>query len=106
MAIISRLVENTKIFLSNRKTAYCLVFKNPDKKYSGACQLVLEDLKKFCRANASTFDTNDRMAAYLEGRRSVFVRIAQHLNMTPETLYEIYNAMPVQTQPQKDEIND
>lgn len=40
-------------------------------------KLVLTDLASFCRAHDTTFHTDERTHAMLEGRREVFLRIQQ-----------------------------
>lgn len=77
--------QRTVDFLRLRKRAYQLAFPDPVNSE------VLKDLAKFCRANASCFDDNDRRHAVAEGRREVWLRIQQHLNLQPDQLYEIYN---------------
>ncbi len=84
--ITSDAIANVKAFLSTRKMAYHQVFN----KESVFTPVVLADLAKFCRANTSTFHENDRMHAVLEGRREVFLRIQQHLNLSEDELWEIY----------------
>lgn len=79
-------VESAKAFLTNRKMAYHQVF-NKENQFT---KVVLNDLAKFCRANKSTFHTDDRMHAVLEGRREVFLRIQQHLNLSEDELWQIY----------------
>ena len=71
-------------FLRRRKRSYQLVFGTPEG------QNVLIDLAKFCRANESTFHADPRGHAMLEGRREVWLRIANHLNLTPTQLYALY----------------
>jgi hypothetical protein len=70
-------------FMRNRKKAYQLAFTDP------AGQAVLHDLAKFCRANVSCFDPDPRLHAALEGRREVWLRIQDHLNLTSDQLYAI-----------------
>jgi hypothetical protein len=84
--LLPDLVQRTKIFLQGRKGAYCRVF-NPEGRDS---RLVLEDLARFCRAHTSTADADPRISARLDGRREVFLRIAQHLNLDMETLWSLY----------------
>lgn len=72
-------------FLRARKQAYQATFPQ-----NLATETVLADLAKFCRAGASTFDPNDRVSAMLEGRREVWLRISEHLNMSEDQLYNIY----------------
>lgn len=73
-------------FLRGRKRDYQLVFnpKNP------ADVRVLEDLARFCRANETCFHADPRLHAVAEGRREVFLRIQQHLNLTSEQLFQLY----------------
>jgi hypothetical protein len=49
-------------------------------------QMVLADLAKFCRANRSTFHPDPHVAARLDGRREVWLRITQHLNLSTDDL--------------------
>lgn len=76
-------------FLWRRKQSYQQTFetKQPSNVY------VLEDLAKFCRANESCVIPGDRdRTLLLEGRREVWLRIQQHLNLTSEQLFALYNA--------------
>lgn len=50
---------------------------------------VLKDLAKYCRANESCFDPDPRIHAVAEGRREVWLRIQQHLNLEPEVLTDL-----------------
>ena len=76
--------NRTLDFLRVRKRDYVHALMTP----SG--QRVLQDLAKFCRAETTTFDPDPRIHAVLEGRREVWLRIQQHLRLTPEQLYVIY----------------
>lgn len=80
------LVEKAKDFFRSRKQAYEFVFKSDDK----AVELVLKDLAKFCRANQTCFNVDPRLHANLEGRREVFLRIMEHLNLTPDEYWDKY----------------
>lgn len=55
---------------------------------------VLKDLAKFCRAVESTFHPDPRIAAQLDGRREVFLRIQQHLQLSTEQLWALLGAAP------------
>lgn len=77
-------------FLQRRRTAYVKTFL-----HNAFGQEVLADLARFCRAKESTFHPDPRVHAVLEGRREVYLRIAQHLNMTDDELWALYG------QPQK-----
>ena len=54
---------------------------------SPAGQNVLIDLAEFCRASETTFHKDARLHALLEGRREVFLRIVNFLNLTAEQIY-------------------
>jgi len=53
-------------------------------------QTVLVDLQRFCRANTSTAHPDPYMAARLDGRREVWLRLQQHLRLDDETLWKLY----------------
>jgi hypothetical protein len=86
--VVGEVVEKAQEFLRQRRLAYLrtLDVKKPD------AQMVLEDLAKFCRAHESTFHADPRMHAVLEGRREVWLRIQQHLELSDETLWKLYGA--------------
>ncbi len=86
MSSLADKVRATLDFLRGRKQSYQLTFKN-----SVYGQRVLMDLHKFCRAETTCFDPDPRIHAVLEGRREVWLRITQHLNLTPEQLLSLYN---------------
>ena len=81
-------------FLAERRTDYVRTFNTPFG------EKVLADLAKFCRANETTFHPDPRVHAALEGRREVWIRISQHLNLDDQTLWRVYGA-PVPTQPEE-----
>ena len=83
-------------FLSERQTSYQLTFKTPQG------ERVLEDLARFCRAVEPTFHEDPRIHALLEGRREVWLRIVNHLNLAPEDLVRRYS--PKAQTYQKEEI--
>ena len=69
--------------LSRRKQSYKQVFGGFHGKR------VLADLARFCRATEATFDPDPRLSAYLDGRREVWLRIQQQLNLTDEEIYKL-----------------
>ena len=81
------LVDQTINFLRRRRRAYQLTFG----KTNNAAQIVIGDLAKFCRATEDTFSADPQKSAYLQGRRSVFLRLTQHLSLTPEELFLLYS---------------
>lgn len=88
-----RVFAALKYFVRRRQTAYRRVFSGPQGR------LVLEDLARFCRANESTFHPEERISSRLDGRREVFLRIQQHLNLSPDDVFDLLvNAQPISHQ--------
>lgn len=84
---MNEVVEKVRSFVFARQKAYQITFD----KESIENQKVLADLAKFCRAGESTFHSDPRIHAVLEGRREVWLRIQNHLKMDSETLWEFLN---------------
>ncbi len=73
-------------FLLSRRGDYQAVFRNPRG------EKVLEDLARFCRAHKSTAHADPYIAARLDGRREVFLRIQEHLRLSDDELWRLYNS--------------
>jgi len=90
---VSQAAQATLDFLRGRKNSYKYTFSltNP------AAVEVLEDLTKFCRGceSAAVPGDHDRTLILL-GRQEVFLRIQQHLNLTPEQLFKLYTGKELQ----------
>ncbi len=57
--------------------------------FSGAAgQMVVEDLRRFCRADEPCWSEDQRHHARLEGRREVWLRIQNELNLPVEDLLQ------------------
>lgn len=67
---------------------------------------VLRDLAKFCRAHESTFLPDSRAHALLEGRREVFLKILDNLNLTIEELYDLHRVKEIRGRPQGDVVGN
>lgn len=80
------LIEKAKDFFRSRQRAYQTVFDNN----SLASEAVIKDLAKFCRANKTCFHEDARIHSNLEGRREVFLRIMEHLKLTPDEYWDKY----------------
>lgn len=78
-------IQAARGFLARRRTNYIRTFGTVFG------QAVLADLAKFCRAHNSTFHSDSRVHAALEGRREVFLRILNHLQLSDEQLYALHN---------------
>lgn len=77
-------------YLERRRMAYVRVFGDLE---SEDVKLVLEDLALFCRAHSTAFSEDPRKHAALEGRREVYYRIADHVKLPRDLLYERYVAV-------------
>lgn len=86
MASVRERAARAYDLLRGRRQAYQHTFA---KNY--ASQSVLIDLAKFCRANETTFHSDPRISAVLQGRHEVWLRIANHLHLTSEQLFALYN---------------
>jgi hypothetical protein len=84
MMKLKEAIAASKAFLFRRQTAYTRLFHGP------VADEVLRDLAKFCRAHTSTFHTDPRVSAQLDGRREVWLRITDHLNLMPDELWKKY----------------
>lgn len=51
---------------------------------------VLMDLARFCRAHQSTFHADPRLHAVLEGRREVWLKIQENLNLSIDEIYDLH----------------
>lgn len=84
-----QLTFSTNWIATSLKAAYRRAFGH----YAG--QAVLSDLAKFCWASKTTFRNpvpcDAVMLARLEGRREVFLRIQEHMRLSPEELFKIYS---------------
>lgn len=79
-------VQAAKQFLTTRKRIYCRLFQRGNLD----AEFVLGDLAKFCRAHESTAHANTHIAARLDGRREVWLRIQTHLNLSDEELWRLH----------------
>ena len=85
--------------LQRRKRNYQLALGSP----AGA--EILVDLADFCRAGESCFHPDARLHAVAEGRREVWLRIQNHLNLSTDELYRIATGHAVVRQ-QKEDTDD
>ena len=76
---LQEMAGETERTLRDRKSAYQRLFGGGAAP--GDAALVAADLARFCRASASTFHSDARLHAALEGRREVWLRIRDHLDL-------------------------
>ncbi len=77
--------ESLRALLFSRQADYQITFGGQQQAR------VLEDLARFCRAEESTFHADPRVAAMLDGRREVYLRIMDHFKLDPEVLWAKYS---------------
>lgn len=82
--MLKEVVEKVKDYLGLRQQNYQITFAGEQ------AQAVLADLARFCRANESTFHPDPYIRCQLDGRREVWLRIEQHLKLSPDQLWKIY----------------
>lgn len=73
--------------LTRRRDSYRAVFGMSERSLPQA--RVLADLARFCRAQRTCFDSDARAHALLEGRREVWLRIQQMLNLTDDQVADL-----------------
>jgi len=78
--------ERAKQLLQSRQLAYQRVFAGAASPAD--VKIFMADLARFCRADESTFHPDPRVAANLDGRREVWLRVQEHLNLGPDELWE------------------
>lgn len=81
--MLDKVADVIRQFIFRRQHAYRRVFDGP------LGEEVLEDLAHFCRAAQTTFHTDPHIHSLQDGRREVWLRIQDHLNLSPEELYKI-----------------
>lgn len=86
MEFLENVKEKIKAVLGVRQADYLTVFNLE----SPQVQNVLRDLARFCRAHDTTFHQDQRIHALMEGRREVWLRIQEHLNLDSDKLWELY----------------
>jgi len=84
--MIQGTIQQVKDLLTRRRAAYRRVFKKDNQ----STEIVLKDLAKFCRAHESTVHKKEHITFVLEGRREVFTRIQQQLNLSDEDIWKLY----------------
>lgn len=83
--------SQTMEYMGLRKKSYQVLFGK-----SGVMgEEAMKDLARFCYAAKSTSVPNGELSRSLQGRREVWLRICEHLNLEPEELAAIYGAVTV-----------
>lgn len=85
---LQEVANATEQMLRERQVAYARVFGDPAR--SADVAVVVADLARFCRGSISTFHSDPRVHAALEGRREVWLRIRDHLDLRLDELIAKY----------------
>lgn len=88
---MKKLIDDTLGFLRSRRIAYRVTFG----RQNGHAQAVLRDLTQFCHWGATPFTPDPRETDVMIGRQQVLLRIKQHLGLSDEQLFAVYNGSPV-----------
>jgi hypothetical protein len=81
------IVTRKQTMLRARRDSYRRLFAG--NALTGDADMVLGDLKRFCRGNQTPWDADPRVHALLTGRFEVYNRIVNHLNMSFDDLWEM-----------------
>lgn len=91
MAVTFEFYQRALDVLRHRSFHYRRVF-DPN---NGDAKAVLADLARFCHANETVFNQDQRMTDVLIGRNEVLLRILRHLKLQPTDLYAILDGREV-----------
>jgi hypothetical protein len=90
--MINKLIQR----ILRRKLAYRRVFMDAEGRISPDAEIILADLKRFCRATSSTMvqspvsRTIDPLAmAMAEGRREVWLRLTANLHLDEKQVFSL-----------------
>lgn len=84
--------DSIRRLLRGRALAYNRVFD----RQNVFTHEVLADLARFCRAHETTFSADPRLHAALEGRREVWLRIVNHLNLSHDELFQLHKIKQIE----------
>ncbi len=85
-------VSNFKRLLNGKAFAYNRVFDRNNQFTTD----VLKDLSRFCRAHVSAYHPDPRIHAMLEGRREVWLRIQEYLELDIDEIYSLHKIKEIQ----------
>ena len=81
--MLPELKDKLRSIFSTRQRQYQQTFKSPVAKE------VLRDLARFCRANTSVYHESQRATDIAIGRNEVWLRIQNHLQLSPDELWRL-----------------
>ena len=84
-SVFKDVVDKLKSILFARQHSYLVTFKGVHG------EKVLADLARFCKAHSSSISPKEEKLVYVyEGRREVWLRIANQLNLSQEQIWDLY----------------
>lgn len=85
---MSEWIDKLRTALGDRRHAYRMTFRGP------LAEVVLKDMARFCRAHRTTYMIDRDASLVAQGRREAWLRIAEHLNLSEDRLWELYAGTP------------
>ena len=85
---MSEWLDKLRIALGERRYAYQKTFTGP------LAEVVLKDLSRFCRAHETVAVGDPYAMAVAIGRREAWLRIQEHLKLSPDQLWQLYSGRP------------
>lgn len=82
-------MPDIKKIQKNKELAYRKKFLTDEKKPDEITRIILADLRIYCHATKSTFDSDIAIMARLEGRREVFNRIMSFLKIDYDDYFNL-----------------
>jgi len=83
------MLQTVRVRLMRRRRAAYRELFGTGGNMTPAQRTALADLKRFCHAEYPTFDADPRVHALREGRREVWLRIHQFINLTDSQIADI-----------------
>lgn len=85
---ITETEAQTLQYLRVRQEAYRRMFSG--EAQDGDAEIVMRDIKAFCRGDTSTYHDSERVHVLLTGRQEVYMRIMDHMRLTYDDLVTKY----------------
>lgn len=89
------MIQDTEKKIKKRLDSISFSYKRVFDMNNKDVEIVLKDLARFCRAHESTFNADQRLHAALEGRREVWLKIQEYLNLQVDEIYAFHKAKQI-----------
>lgn len=76
-------------FIRRKEWAFRTLFKGDDGSLNEAAKVALADLRAFCHGTQSNFSKDALEMARMEGRREVFTRVMNYLEVDYSKYYQM-----------------